>query len=141
MSIDQIPAAQPLAGLKLAVFEDNSLIALDSQDTLLEAGAAEVHVLASAQAARDFILSAVAIDAAIVDIHLGDESGMGIAALLRDKKIAFLFSSGYSGDYVIPPEFTQIKLLHKPYFPADLIAAVRELRRGTPGEIPNADTP
>ena len=55
----------------------------------------------------------VAIDAAIMDINLRDEMIFSLARLLRDRKVPFVFTTGYDNDSV-EAEFRDIQLWCKP---------------------------
>jgi len=56
-----------------------------------------------------------AIDAAILDINLGDQTSFPIADELAERSIPFLFASGYGEQARLPDQFADIPVLRKPY--------------------------
>ena len=99
-------------------------LAMVLDDLLTDAGYEVVSAgrLADAlrKAARDF-------DAAVLDINLGGDAVYPVAAVLRARKVPFLFASAY-GRPAIPDEFRDAPVLQKPYAMQDLIAALTALR-------------
>ena len=70
MSVDEGPqplAAFPLVNVSVLLLEHNTLIAIDSRDALLDAGARAVEALASVGTAVTLVQSGV-IDGAVVDL-------------------------------------------------------------------------
>ena len=113
-----------LQGANILLIEDNMLIALDSQDSLLDAGASEVHIAAASADVRAALAAGRRFDAAVLDLHLGHETGLALVETLELAGIPFMFSSGLSGDNVIPPELSRVPMLGKPYAPHHLVSAV-----------------
>ncbi len=118
-----------LRGLRIILIEDNPLIALDSQDTLLQAGVAVVEI-ASSRAAIDEIINSAAthFDVAVTDLELGGESAVQTLDRLADSGLIVLVVSGsdHGRGYDI-----SYPILAKPHSPEQLIAAVVEaVRRG-----------
>ena len=116
-----------LHGAIILIVEDNTLIALDSQDTLVDAGAADVYLAVTAAQVANLLANGRKFDAAVLDIHLGEESGFPIAEMLTRAAIPIIFASGFSGDRMIPPEFLAVRTLAKPYLPQDLVTALESV--------------
>jgi CheY-like chemotaxis protein len=77
--------------------------------------------------------SAIAIDAAVVDINLGVEPSFPIADLLNARGVPFIFATGYRAAS-IPDRFAHISTVAKPFdersLEASLLTAIAE---GAPG--------
>jgi CheY-like chemotaxis protein len=54
------------------------------------------------------------VQAAVLDIHLGDETAYRLADLLRLKQIPFIFVTGYDRQ-TIPSRFRNVRCLTKPF--------------------------
>ena len=71
------------------------------------------------------------IDLAVIDVSLGSDNGLEIAADLKSLQpgLRTLFVSGQSGADIAPhcgPGEERMHLLEKPFLPADLVKAVKE---------------
>lgn len=106
---------------RIMVLEDEGLIALDIESTLLDAGAKEitsVSTVADALAA----LEAGSFDAAILDLRLGaDGWAYEVADSLRARGIPFVFSSGSAE---IADGYRDVPLVSKPFTSDQLVAAL-----------------
>lgn len=121
----------PLAGLRLLVVEDEPLVAMDCEFTLVEAGAVIAGVVGSIKDALEFIEKSD-FDGALLDANLHGRPVDDIAAALTRRGVPFIFVSGY-GQEGLPQAFSRAPALSKPYAPDDLIAAVEQLRRRSDG--------
>ena len=107
--------------------EDESLVSIVTEDTLIEAGYA-VH-LAMRQDDGVTLASTIALDAAVLDINLGGgTTSYPIADVLRSRGVPFLFVTGY-GVAGVHSEFSQYAVLQKPFAPDDLLAALAQILR------------
>ena len=59
------------------------------------------------------LIAAAPIDAALVDINLGDEKSWAVADALAERDIPFAFTSG--GGDVVPPAHADRQLVTKPF--------------------------
>jgi DNA-binding response OmpR family regulator len=116
-----------LHGLRVLVVEDDFYLATDEQAALEAAGATVLGPTARAEEALRLADSA-RVDCAVVDINLGTGPGFSVAAALRERSIPFVFTTGYDAA-AIPEEFRDVERLEKPVEDADLVAAVRRVRR------------
>ena len=66
------------------------------------------------------------IDGAILDVNLGGVEVYPLADQLRDRGVPFLFASAY-GEAGILPAYRSHPILHKPYRPESIVAAVGSL--------------
>jgi CheY-like chemotaxis protein len=96
---------EPVATLIEALIEDLGWTVAGPATTLADALAA----------ARD-----TAIDAAIIDVNLAGEASWEVAAILRDRGVPFLFTTGYGDAAALPPNLAGSPVLGKPFQMADL---------------------
>lgn len=112
----------PLADCRILVVEDDYFIAQDVQRSLERAGAAVIGPAPSVSEALDLIQTEPKLDAAVLDVNLGEERSFPVAQVLEAQGIPFLFATGYdSAD--IPAEWQHATIAMKPL----RIAAVEEL--------------
>lgn len=118
-------AESPLG--RILVVEDDAILALNLEETLLAAGASEVIHCNS----TDEALSALRQhkpDAMVLDVHLADRNdGWAIAELVSSMgphPPRIVFSTGAPQE--IPAEIAELgPILEKPYAARDLLAALR----------------
>jgi len=121
-----------LAGKSCLVVDDEMLIALDIEQILLAAGAANVICLASAEEALASLRSGSRFDVAVLDILLRGvtRDSFSLAAALQLLKTPFVFLTGMRGADLRAGKFPDVPVVEKPYQPALLIEAiVRSLAR------------
>lgn len=109
------PAApdDTLTGLDILVVEDQVLIAMDVEETLLKLGAISVRLAAgSGQALTE--LGASLPDCAVLDFNLGDETSVDIADALQAANVPFIFATGYGDNVMIPDRFRGVPVVRKP---------------------------
>jgi CheY-like chemotaxis protein len=94
-----------LAGFYVLVVEDYYYQARDCCEWLRDAGAIVAGPVGDAGDAKD-ILDRQRVDAAVVDINLGQGPDFQVASHLADKGVPFIFATGYD-ESVIPAEFEQ----------------------------------
>ena len=116
-----------LAGKRCLVLDDEFLIALDIQQMLERAGAAHVACVASAGEAINLLRSDMAFDLAVLDVKLSGAhpNSLGVAALLAEKGIPFVFLTGMRVDDVHAKQFPQAPVIEKPYDANTLLDAVK----------------
>jgi DNA-binding response OmpR family regulator len=108
------------------VVEDHYFQARDCCEWLRDAGAFVAGPVGAVGDAKD-ILETQKVDAAVVDINLGYGPDFELAWQLTDRRVPFIFATGYD-EKIIPADLRQALVLQKPFVPQDLIAAVRSLR-------------
>jgi DNA-binding NtrC family response regulator len=111
-----------LDGLTLLVVEDEFLIALDAQRILEEAGAGTVLLANSIAAVRKLLIDGPRIDAAVLDLKLGEEDASPLMEEFAHRKIPFLVTTGLD-----PASSQELRILAKPYRDAEFIDAILEL--------------
>ncbi len=122
--------SHPLANRKLGrvlLVEDDAVLTLQLEDALLRAGAGEVVICASMQAAMQALDQGKRADAMVLDVHLADrDDGWALAELARllgprSPRIVFATASPES----IPLHIAGLGLVfEKPYDPDALVKAL-----------------
>jgi light-regulated signal transduction histidine kinase (bacteriophytochrome) len=102
-----------LVGLDVLVLEDQSLIAMDLEDTLRRLGAVEVRCAPNIREAHRALQLRLP-DWAILDFNLGDHTSAVIADELIGRGVRFVFATGYGDSVMIPERFSAIPVLRKP---------------------------
>lgn len=114
-----------LSGKRFLVIEDEPLVALEIARVLEEAGAQIVASTGTADEALRLI-EANALDAALLDGNLHRRPVDEIATALTQRKIPFLFVTGYGPDS-LPTSFRNVAILPKPFSPQELLEAAARL--------------
>jgi CheY-like chemotaxis protein len=102
-----------LSGARVLLVEDEGLVALMIEDMLEELGLKVVASAAHVTKACELATRAT-FDLALLDVNLAGKFVFPVARILRDRKIPFLFSTGYGG----PPleeEFRNAPAIGKPF--------------------------
>lgn len=116
-------AERPLDGLRVLLVEDQSLIAMDTEELLRSLGAVDVIVAANVEAALQQI-SAASPDCAVLDLNLGNSTSEGAARELSLLSIPYVFATGYRDSSTIPEGFETIPVVRKPVSEKSLAAAL-----------------
>ncbi len=97
---------------RVLLVEDEALVAMMIQETLIEFG---FQVLGPVSTASEALAAARerSIDAAVLDINLGDGLVYTVAEILAERGVPFVFVTGYDADSV-DARFTGIPILQKP---------------------------
>jgi CheY-like chemotaxis protein len=106
------------------VVEDDAIIALDFEDTILGFGVKTVRTAGSVARALDLIADR-APDFALLDVGLVHENSFAIAERLKALDIPFIFITGYGRDVRLPPALANQPRLPKPCTTEALEAALR----------------
>jgi CheY-like chemotaxis protein len=109
---------------RVLVVEDEALIMLDIEATLLDAGVKQVATATSVEEALRAIDSD-SLDGAVLDLHLG-RSGWSydVARRLQQKGVPFVFSSG---TVEAADGFRDVPLVIKPFLAEQLIAGLLQV--------------
>ena len=115
-----------LIGKRCLVLDDEFLIALDIQQTLEFAGAAQVACVATVAEALALLRDSPDFDIAVLDVKLSspDRDSLAVAALLAAKGTPFVFLTGMRVDDVHAKRFPQAPVIEKPYNATALLDAV-----------------
>ena len=107
VSFDHVPE-------DVLIVEDDPIIALDFEDTILGFGVKTVRTAGSVARALDLIADR-APDFALLDVALVREKSFAIAERLDALGIRFAFVTGYSADVRLPEAFADRPRLPKPF--------------------------
>ena len=107
----------------MLVVEDEAFIAMMLEDMLNDLGYDVLGPVATCAQALAVLRKQGPPDAAILDINLGGESVYPVAEVLRERRVPFLFSTGY-GEGAVPDRFNEVERLNKPFEPRRLRAAL-----------------
>lgn len=110
------------------IVEDDPIIALDFEETLLGLGVRQVRTTGNVLKALELIADR-APDFALLDVGLVREKSFAIAERLDALKIPFVFVTGYGADVRLPEAFADTLRLPKPCKTQALEAALKR-RRG-----------
>lgn len=106
--------ATKLQGLKVFVVEDESLVAMQLEDMLLDLGCDLVGMAMRVVRALELVESAARIDVAVLDVNIAGDKIYPVAELLRSKGVPIVFATGY-GRAGVEPEWQSYEILQKPY--------------------------
>jgi CheY-like chemotaxis protein len=110
------------------IVEDDPIIALDFEDTILGFGVKAVRTAGNVASALDLIAER-APDFALLDVSLTREKSFAIAERLEALAIPFVFITGYGADVRLPKAFADRPRLPKPYS-TDALKALLRSRAG-----------
>lgn len=110
---------------RILVIEDEVLLSMDIETSLMDAGYHVIGPAGTIEAAKKLITDGKC-DAALVDANLGGQPVDELADSLAREKIPFAFVTGYGRD-ALPREFRQNMLLGKPFSPDQLLSVVSTL--------------
>lgn len=114
---------------RILIIEDEFLVSLEIETVLTDAGFDVLEPAATIESALR-ILESEPVDAVILDRNLGGEDVSEIANRLRERKIPFVFLTGY-GPETIPQQFQDVPLIAKPFDEQQLIASVQAMFQDT----------
>ena len=114
-----------LVGSRVLLVEDEAILAMSIEDMLRDLGCEVVGPALSLAEARA-LAEKEKIDAAVLDINMGEGFSYEVAEMLRARNVPFCFSTGY-GSAGPEPRFVDVPVLPKPYSQQSLAAVLDEL--------------
>lgn len=111
------------------IVEDDPIIALDFEDTILGFGVKGVRTAGNVAKALKMIADRTP-DFALLDVGLVREKSFAIAERLDELKIPFIFVTGYGVDVRLPAALADKPRLPKPYSSDALKALLRSRANG-----------
>jgi DNA-binding LytR/AlgR family response regulator len=129
----QLEARTLLSGRRLIIVEDEPLLAMDLETSLLDMGCAVAGSAGTIEEARALVEGA-SCDAALLDINLAGHPVDELAAVLTRRKIPFAFVTGY-GRPGVPKAFRDAPVLGKPFSNDQLHAILERLLQPAPGVV------
>ena len=107
-----------LAGKRVLVVEDESLVSMMLEDYLEELGCVLAGSAARLPSAQDAART-LTFDVAVLDVNLDGQESFSVADILTRRNIPFVFSTGYGGGG-LPDRLKGKPVLQKPFLQADL---------------------
>ena len=120
-----------LSGKRVLVVEDEGLVALDLVSELQRAGRAPVGPAARPETAM-IMAAAQKLDAAVLDVLLGDAYVWQVAEALRAQGVPFLFQTAFSRVLDFPPDLASVPRLDKPVRPGVLKRVLTQILQVPP---------
>jgi CheY-like chemotaxis protein len=117
------PASSGRMPTDVLIVEDDPIIALGFEDTILGFGVKKVRTAGSVAKALEIIAGGVP-DFALLDVGLVREKSFAIAERLQALQIPFVFVTGYGADVRLPADFADRPRLAKPCSSEALQAAL-----------------
>jgi CheY-like chemotaxis protein len=114
--------------------EDSTLLALELESGMVEAGAVVVGATGDLEEALS--LAEADIDVAVLDVNLGGRLVTPVAQRLLDRRIPFVFATGY-GELGAPKGF-EAPIIRKPYSIQQIVRAVAEVVHFSSDDCPAA---
>ena len=96
------------------IVEDESLVAMQLEDMLLDLGCDVVGLAMRLKGAHEIIDSGVAMDVAILDVNVSGETVYPVAERLEKAGVPLVFATGY-GKEGVEPRWHSCQILQKPY--------------------------
>ena len=118
-------ATTGLAGLRVLVVEDESLLGMLVEDLLEQLGCRMVGLFSGLEQALEAAKSAE-FDLALLDVDIGGEPVYPVAEALRARGVPFLFMSGYGG---LEGPWRDCPIVQKPFDLAQLEAGMQRAAR------------
>ena len=120
--------ASGLAGRRVLVIEDESMVTMLLQDFLEDIGCEVAGVASRLKEAREKI-DTLAFDVAILDVNLNGDQTFPLADTLLARGQPIVFATGY-GATTLPPRLRALPVLQKPFQQDDLERALRAALSG-----------
>lgn len=105
-----------LAGKRILLVEDEVIIAMMLEDMVVELGGVPVGPATTCEAGMEFAENEQ-LDAAVLDVNLGDCASTDIADILARRAIPFILATGYGAGTL---NTHGVPVLQKPYLLTDL---------------------
>ena len=107
----------------ILIAEDNMLIAMETEELLLEKGCKKVTTVGNV-ADGLAALEAENFEFALLDVNLGIETSAEIAVRLRELGVPFALSTGFGENIADRTPYGDAPILTKPYANEDLFAVL-----------------
>jgi DNA-binding response OmpR family regulator len=112
---ERMTATRDLAGTRVLVLEDETLVSMMVEDMLADLACEVIGPFARLDQAMEAVAALKQpIDVALLDVNLGRQQSFPLAEILRDKGVPFVFTTGYD-DSGIPAEWRDRPALRKPF--------------------------
>ena len=120
-----------LAGIDAAlVLEDNLVLAMELERTLLELGVADVETLPTTELAEAAVQK-TRFDVAVLDVNLGENTSLEFAQRIHEDGTPVVLTSGYDSHYQLTESLAGIPRIAKPIGRVALVDAIRRAMEET----------
>ena len=110
-----------LEGRRVLVVEDEYFVADDLDRALTGLGAEVLGPVPTVEEALEMLSNSSPVDLVVLDINLKGRCGLVVADELVNRRIPFVFATGYDEDY-LPERFRHVPQWCKPFSAAALAA-------------------
>jgi len=118
-----------LKGQRILVAEDEVLVAMMMEDTIIDAGGMVLGPVVSVHDALSLLDAAQAdggVSAAVINLRLGQHSTTRLADALTEQGVPFIYATGYGTHHDLDAH-QEVPVLDKPYNPAELVESLESL--------------
>lgn len=112
--------------LSVLILEDEAIIAMSLEDTLLNAGIERIETAMSVREGTELV-EKNNFDAAILDLRLPDGSSHDLAKILISNGAKVIFHSGHALSNEVLAEFPDARACSKPSKPEIFLDSLREM--------------
>jgi light-regulated signal transduction histidine kinase (bacteriophytochrome) len=119
------PEFRPLDNLRVLLVEDQSLIAMDTEELLRSLGANDAAVAPTVVKALQLIAEEEPA-CAVLDLNLGSSTSEDVARELQRLRVPYVFATGYRDSSNIPDGFSNVPVVRKPVSQDALSRAMSE---------------
>ena len=114
-----------LAGVKILLVEDETLVAMLLEDMIVDLGGTVVASASRLERALEMVRDGgLEIDLAVLDVNLGGAEAFPVANALVERGVPFAFSTGY-GNSGLPAAWRDRPTLQKPFTQEQVSAVLR----------------
>lgn len=121
---------QLLHAARVLLVEDEFLIAMDVEQLCRDHGAEDVRVVANHSELQPELLSDGTVHAAILDVKVQGKWTVDFARLLAERRIPFIFATGYSDVESFFKDFPGVPVVGKPYTGSEVMRALSDAMTG-----------
>ena len=105
----------PLAGIRVLLVEDETLVAMLLEDMIADLGGTVLRSASRVARALEYVHdTSLDFDLAVLDVNLAGEEAFPIATALAQRGVPFAFSTGY-GNAGLPDTWRSRPTLQKPF--------------------------
>ena len=105
----------PLAGIRVLLVEDETLVAMLLEDMIADLGGTVTRSASRVARALEYAQdTSIEFDLAVLDVNLAGEEAFPIATALAERGVPFAFSTGY-GNAGLPDAWRARPTLQKPF--------------------------
>lgn len=121
--------ASPIEGLRLLLVEDEFVLALGLTDMLDDLGANVIGPVASVADALALVERVPEMDAAVLDVNLGNEAVYPVADALSARGVPFFFATA-NDPMRLPERFREVAVCRKPFGREEFTVALSAIGLG-----------